>query len=269
MTTNAKEWLHHLMGEARSAGIDHLDLLLNGAVLPEALLPPLLALSPAPECQWLLEHTPEQALAHQGPVLLRIALGDQAHIAATAHLFTAVHAQFCVLALISRWPFDKLAVQLRGTTQATWNKGASSGVLRYYDTRLFRHFCEQLDPEQLAPFHGPVCRWHWIDHDGKKASLCGLDINPQDHSALTGLTLSAAQVQPLHALSAALQWLKKNVCTPAQHGFTSHEALIRCLTGIHLNLSRQQLEKPQHEAFIASALSEFPPLSLTPKKAAL
>ena len=268
MITNAKQWLHYLMDEARSAGTDHLDLLLNGVVLPDSLLPPLLELNPAPECMWLLEQTLEETLAHQGPVLLRIALGDQAHYAATVQLFTAVHAQFCVLALISRWPFDKLAAQLRGATQATWNKGASSGILRYYDTRLFRHFCEQLDPAQLAPFHGPVCRWHWIDHDGKKASLAGLDIRPQNHSALTGLTLSAEQVQPLHALSAALQWLKSNDCTPAQHGFTSHESWSRCLTAIHLNLSRQQLEKPQHEAFIASALSEFPPLSLIPKEAA-
>ena len=264
MTTNAKEWLHHLLGEARSAGIDHLDLLLNGAVLPEALLPPLLALSPAPECQWLLEHTPEQALAHQGPLLLRIALGDQAHIAATTHLFTAVHAQFCVLALISRWPFDKLAVQLRGATQATWNKGASSGVLRYYDTRLFRHFCEQLEPQQLGQFHAPVSQWHWIDHDGKQASLSGFDARIQEQSGLTGLSLSDDQVQHLQAVSAALLWLNSHECTPHAHGFTSHEGLIRCLTGIHLEVSRQQLPKHLHEDFIASALSEHPPLSLSP-----
>ena len=267
MILTAKDWLHYLMDEARTTGIQHLDLLLNGAVLPDSLLLPLLEQAPEPEFAWLFEHTPEQGLAHQGPALVRITLGNQAQYAAAVDLLTAVHAHFGVLALISRWPFDKLTAHLRGATQATWNKGTSSGVLRYYDTRLFRPFCEQLDPEQLKPFHGPVCRWHWIDHDGKKASLSGLDINPRGHNGLTCLTLSNAQIEHLHAVSAALQWIKNNDCTPPHYGFTSHESLIRCLTGIHLDLSRQQLEKPQHETFIVSALSELRPLSLSDNEA--
>lgn len=264
MLSTAKDWLHHLMDEARNAGLNHLDLLLNGAVLPHGLLAPLIEQVAAPECARLFEHTLEHALAHQGPLLLRIALGNQAQCAEAAQLLNAVHTHFCVLALTSRWPFEALAAHLRGATQATWNKGASSGVLRYYDTRLFRHFCEQLDPQQLGQFHAPVSQWYWIDHDGKQASLSGFDARIQDQSGLTGLSLSDDQVQHLQAVSAALLWLKSHECTPHAHGFTSHEGLIRCLTGIHLEVSRQQLPKHLHEDFIASALSEHPPLSLSP-----
>lgn len=48
MLSTAQDWLHHLLDEARSAGLNHLDLLLNGAVLPHGLLAPLLEQVPAP-----------------------------------------------------------------------------------------------------------------------------------------------------------------------------------------------------------------------------
>lgn len=116
MLSTAKDWLHHLMDEARNAGLNHLDLLLNGAVLPHGLLAPLMEQVAAPECARLFEHTLEHALAHQGPLLLRIALGNHAQCAEAAQLLNAVHTHFCVLALTSRWPFEALAAHLRGAT---------------------------------------------------------------------------------------------------------------------------------------------------------
>ena len=263
MLSTAKDWLRRLMDESRSAQLDHVDLLINGAVLPVSLLPALLELRPAPSCVWLFEQKPEKQLAHQGPVLVRIALDSQAQCAQTAQLLEAVHPHFCVLALISRWPFDDLAAHLRGATQATWNKGANCGVLRYYDTRLFRHFCEQLDPQQLVLFHAPVIQWHWIDHDAKAAVLSGYDSRPHQQPAQTGMSMTNEQVLHMQAVSAAIQWVRVYAKTPREHGFTSHETMIRCLVGVHLEISRQRLEKPRHDDFIASALSEHGPLTLT------
>lgn len=146
MLPTAKDWLHRLMKEARSAQLDHLDVLIDCAALPIPLLPTLLELTPASSCAWLFEQTPEQELTHQGPVLLRIVLASQEQCAGIAKLLNAVHHNFCALILISRWPFAELAAHLRGATQATWSNGDCCGVLRYYDTRLFRYFCDQLSP---------------------------------------------------------------------------------------------------------------------------
>ncbi|WP_339561079.1 DUF4123 domain-containing protein [Pseudomonas sp. EA_65y_Pfl1_P113] len=251
------------MNEARSAQLEHLDVLINCAALPAPLLPALLELAPAPPCAWLFEQTPEQELAHQGPVLLRIALASQEQCSGIAELLNAVHPDFCVLTLISRWPFADLTAHLRGASQATWSKGTCCGVLRYYDTRLFRYFCDQLPPHQERCFHAPVIQWHWIDHDSKAATLSGFDSRPDSQNMLSGLSLNDEQVLHLQAVSAAIRWFKNYEKPPIEHGFTSREAMIRYLITVHLDISRQKLEKRHHEDFIARALSEHLPLTLT------
>jgi hypothetical protein len=266
MLSTAKDWLQKLMAEARSAQLDHVDVLINCTALPAPLLPALLELTPAPLCAWLFEDTPEQALAPQGPVLLRIALTSQEQCTGFAELLSAVHHHFCVLAIISRQPFDDLAAHLRASTQATWSDGSRNGVLRYYDTRLFRHFCEQLDPHQQSLFHAPVIQWHWIDHDSKAAVIYGFDSRKNGQPTLSSMSLSDEQVLHLHAVTAAIQWFKNGARTPFEHGFTSREAMIRSLVAIHLEISLQKLEKQHHEDFIAKALDEHRPLTLTPSE---
>ena len=269
MLPTAKDWLHRLMKEARSAQLDHLDVLIDCAALPIPLLPTLLELTPASSCAWLFEQTPEQELAHQGPVLLRIVLASQEQCAGIAKLLNAVHHNFCALILISRWPFAELAAHLRGATQATWSNGDCCGVLRYYDTRLFRYFCDQLSPHQQELFHAPAIQWHWIDHDSKAATLSGFDSRPNNQNTLSGMSMSDEHVLHLQAVSAAIRWFKVYEKTPNEHGFTSREAMIRCLITVHLDISRQKLEKRHHEDFIASALSEHRPLTLTRNEAVL
>ncbi|MGE1156960.1 DUF4123 domain-containing protein [Pseudomonas kitaguniensis] len=263
MLLTAKDWLNHLMAEARSAQLDHLDVLINCAALPAPLLPTLLELTPAPSCAWLFEQTPEHALAQYGPVLLRIELASQEQRAAIAALLDAVYSDFCALILISRWPFAELTAHLRGATQASLSKGTRSGVLRYYDTRLFRHLYDQLDPRQRELFNAPVIQWHWIDHDNKAASVSGFDTRLDNQNRLTGMSLTDEQISHLQAVSAALRWFKGYEKAPDEHGFTSREAMIRCLIAAHLQISRKKLDKRHHQDFIASALSEYLPLTLT------
>lgn len=267
MSTTAKDWFQLLTVEARKAKLDHLDVLIDCTTLPAQLLPPLLELTPAPASAWLFEQTLEHEVARFGPLLLRIELTHEQQCAGLLALLDAVHHDFCVLALTSRWPFDALAAHLRGATRACWNQNTCSGVLRYYDTRLFKSFCEQLDPPQLKLFHAPVSRWHWIDHDNKAAALSGFDTRPGDQPAQTGMSLSNEQVLHLQAVSAALRWFKEHAKTPHEHGFTSREAMIRCLIEIHLDISRQKLEKHEHEDFIATALSTHLPITSTWHKA--
>ena len=263
MLPTAKDWLNHLTAEARRAQLEHLDVLLDCAALPGAVLPTLLELTPAPLCAWLFEQTPEQELAHQGPVLLRIALHCPQQYAGILELLGAVHNQFCVLAIISRWPFADLAAHLGAATQATWSRGAGCGVLRYYDTRLFRHFCDQLDPHQRGIFHAPVIQWNWIDHDGKAATCSGVDTRPDRQNVPSGMSISDEQVLYMQSVSAALEWFKGYGKRPGEHGFTSGEAMIFWLITVHREISRQKLETRNHQDFIARALSELRPLTLT------
>lgn len=263
MLPTAKDWLQHLKAEARNARLDHLDLLIDCAALPGTQLTTLLELTPAPACAWLFEQTPEQELAHLGPLLLRIDLTSQEQSAGLAVLLDATYRRFCVLALISRWPFEDLAAHLRGATQASWNKDTRNGVLRYYDTRLFKPFCEQLDPHQLRIFHAPVIQWHWIDQDSKAAALSGFDTRPNAQAALSGISISDDQIQHLQALSTAIEWLKVYDKAPYEHGFTSREAMLRCVSAIHLDIHRQKLDKHEHDHFIATALSQHLPISHT------
>ena len=263
MLPTAKDWLNRLAAESRSAQLDHLDVLFDCATLPASLLASLLELTPAPACAWLFEQTPEHELAHQGPVLLRIALASEEQRAGLLQLLGAVHDKFCVLAIISRWPFADLAAHLRAATQATWSKGACCGVLRYYDTRLFRHLCDQLDPHQRRLFHAPVIQWNWIDHDGKAATYSGFDFRQDPQNVLSGMSVTDEQVLHMQSVSAALQWFKDYGKRPGEHGFTSREAMVFWLITVHLDINRKKLETWRHQDFIASALSELRSLTLT------
>ena len=269
MLPTAKDWLNSLQQEARNAQLDHVDVLINGCGLEHLGLTALSGLTPAPDHAWLLATTPEHEMATQGPLLVRILLASEPQCAWLHGLLQAVHHQFRVLALLSRWDFDDLAAHLRGATQATWNKGTSSGVLRYYDTRLFRHFCELLDPHQLRHFHAPVIQWYWIDHDQRHSAMSGFDTHCADlQTPACALSLSDEQVTCLQALSAAVLWCKGYAKTPQEHGLATQEALIRCLLDIHRDMARQGLAKEAHEAFITQALSEFTPVTLTFDKGA-
>lgn len=264
MLPTAKDWLNSLQQEARNAQLDHMDVLINGCGLEHSTLASLSELAPAPAHAWLLQSTPEHEMAMQGPLLVRILLASEPQCAWLHGLLHTVHHQFRALALLSRWGFDDLAAHLRGATQATWSKGARSGLLRYYDTRLFRHFCELLDPHQLRHFHAPAIQWHWIDHDQRHSAMSGFDTRCADlPTPACTLSLSDEQVMHLQALSAAIQWFIGYDKTPHEHGLASREALIRCLLDIHRDMNRQGLAQQAHEAFITQALSEFTPLVLT------
>jgi hypothetical protein len=78
-----------------------------------------------------------------------------------------------VLALLSHWPIDALSEHLRYCTQAQWDNGARSGILRYYDIRLFKHISSLFWGEDNWNFHAPVISWHWIDRDQNEQALGG------------------------------------------------------------------------------------------------
>lgn len=258
MLPSVTEWLQSLKTKAQAVKLDHLDLLINGSAIEYPVFESLAKLTPAAPYVRLFDDTPEHELAEQGPVLVRLDWRSAEQVDWLAALLQEVHHAFRVLALLSRWDFDDLSEHLRRTTQATWNKGANTGVLRYYDTRLFRTFCEQLDSPQRRHFHAPVIQWHWIDHDRKQCEISGWNRRCDDlHKRSSGMHLTDAQVMHLQARSAAVQWLATHYAPLQQYGLDSRETLLRARVEVYLDLARQGRGKEHHAESVAEHLAKY------------
>ena len=58
---------------------------------------------------------------------------------------------------MSRWTFDDLAEHLSHCLQIEWDGGVRSGLLRYYDTRVFESIAGLIRPLRDYAFDGA----HW------------------------------------------------------------------------------------------------------------
>lgn len=239
MNHNTYNWLETLNGRAQAEKLQHLDLLVDGTALDYPLLQDLQALPQPPLQALLLEGLPEAALAEQGPILLRISLDNADHQAWLAKTAERLLQERRLLALLSTWPFAALARHLSQHVQAEWNQGRSSGLLRYYDPRLFLATCEMLDPQQSTRFHAPVITWHWLDRDGIPAQLPGMPRPPSDlQQPLPPLKLSNPQVASLLAWTSAELLRRDYALQPRDYALAKQESLIRHLVHAHLAADR-------------------------------
>ncbi|MDU9024601.1 DUF4123 domain-containing protein [Pseudomonas corrugata] len=257
MSPTALQWLQHLYAQAKACGLTHVDLLINCALFDYPLLQRLDELAPSPRYRLLLRDSPERAFADQGPVLVRVLLFD-----AVQQLWLKDFIQMCyrhsrVLALFSRWSFDALGERLGRCTQAEWDQGHKSGVLRYYDTRLFRLLCELLDPDQLRMLHEGVINWQWIDRDGKACQMAGFDVRQRDvGQGAPVLRLSDEQIAEVGVLSDAQQWCARQEILPGPYGFDSFETFIHQAFRVHVDADCQRLMGAAREQFLEEWLVE-------------
>lgn len=256
-------WLMQLREQALKHGLPHLDLLINATGLDYPLTPTLAPLLPQPDMARLLESTPEHALADQGPILLRLHWNEREQLAWLTEFLAQVHRQSRVLVLLSQWHFSELAGHLRHYTQAVWNQGNSSGLLRYWEPRLFLASSETLNPAQSSLFHAPAITWHWIDRDGRASQLpghpsCSGELpRPRPH-----LELNHEQVAQLVAWTSAELFRQDSFIQPQDYGLAQQESLIRHLVHAQLAANREQLhDLDQREAFIRQWLSDHSAIS--------
>ncbi|QHA85078.1 DUF4123 domain-containing protein [Pseudomonas mediterranea] len=251
MSPTALQWLQHLCAQAKACGLPHVDLLVDCALFDYPLLRRLNELSPSPRYRLLLQDSPERAFADQGPVLVRVLLFNTAQRLWLTGFIQRCHRHSRVLALFSRWSFDALGERLGRCTQAEWARGHRSGVLRYYDTRLFRSLCELLDPDQLKMLHEGVINWQWIDRDGKACQMAGLDVRQREAGRdAPVLRLSDEQVTGVGALGDAQLWCARQEILPGTYGFDSFETLIYQTFRVHVDADRQQLTGVAREQFL-------------------
>lgn len=257
MPSTPQQWLRHLHTQAEASGLAHLDLLVNCALFDYPLLQRLDELEPSPRYRLLLQDSPERAFADQGPVLVRVLLDDGVQQAWLASFLQACHRQSRVLIPLSRWPFDALGERLGRCTQVAWDQGRKSGVLRYYDTRLFRLLCDLLDPDPLGMLHEGVISWQWIDRDGRACQRAGFDI-PQGEAREVPpmLRLSHEQVAALGALSDTQQWCARQEIRLAAFGFDSFEVFLLRAFHAHVEANRQRLAAAARERYLQQWLVE-------------
>lgn len=255
------EWLADLQAQARHHKLSWLDLLVDVTGLEHSLYASLQQLPQTPQQAWLLEHTPEAGLARQGPLLLRLDCDDPQQWAWLEAQTHSLHQQQRLLFLLSAWPFDTLTRHLRHCTQAEWDQGRQTGLLRYYDPRLILAVCETLSPAQGDWFQATVISWHWIDRDGSARQHPG---RPRRTAAelpepLPPLRLDNAQIAMLLAWTNAEIFRTDHAIAPHDYGLSRREALIRHLMHGQLAADRTGHSDLSRDDFILSWLANQSP----------
>lgn len=255
-------WLNLLCEQAVQARLKHFDLLIDASNLHYPLLSRLAELRQPPELAKLLQGTPEEAIAANGPLLLRVGLDQLDQQIWLSELLASRNAHQHLLALLSPWPFAALASHLRHCTQTEWNDGRSSGLLRFYDPRLLVATSEALDAQQMW-FHAPVIAWLWQDRDRQPRSLAGsLRRQSELPSPLPTLRLKHQQVTSLLAWSEAEDYRRNWDVKPQDYGMTQQEPFIRHLMHGQLAANREELyDLDQRDSFIRAWLAKHSPVA--------
>ncbi|MWV14828.1 DUF4123 domain-containing protein [Pseudomonas sp. L-22-4S-12] len=251
MTTSTALWLTNLTRSAAQAKLPYIDVLVDATNLDFPLAERLAGLHPPAQQDAILRHTPEQEVAQVGPWLLRLDNSNAEHQQLLTDLSNCPRSHQHLLALTSPWDFLELATHLGHCTQAEWNDGQSSGLLRFFDPRLLLAVSEALNPQQ-SWFHAAVVTWHWRNRDGEAQQLAGhCQRSSELQSPLPVLRLERAQVVHLQAWSLAEHYYRSNDIEPCDYGLNKQETLMRYLVHAQQAASREGiLDLDQREQFV-------------------
>lgn len=250
-------WLGELQRSAAQARLPHIDLLVDATNLTFPLNERIAELDQSIRHAAILQYTPEHGIAESGPQLLRLDRVNSRHAQLLTDMASAPRGHQHLLALTSPWDFHELSVHLAHCTQAEWNDGKSSGLLRFFDPRLFIAVSEALNPQQ-SWFHAPAITWHWCDRDGEIQQLPGrCQRSSECPSPLPPLRLERAQVVHLQAWSLAERYYSSNDIEPIDYGLNKREVLMRHLVHAQQAASRKGiLDLDERDRFVHSWLQQ-------------
>ncbi|NAS98539.1 hypothetical protein CU664_22000 [Pseudomonas syringae pv. actinidifoliorum] len=169
--TTPIQWQEKIEHVCTHMGIQQVDLLLDQAGWGHCAVPALKMLTPKVSWFSLFTGTPEQNLLDQAPLLMRLDLTQWRHKAWLEQLVE--HAtDGRLMVVISSWPFEVLSKALQGFSQLAWGK--QTGLLRYYDSRIFPLLMSSiLTDQQRAEFMQVASYWGWLDRDNQPQWLQG------------------------------------------------------------------------------------------------
>lgn len=196
------QWLMALEKGCTAGSNASLHIIIDQAGSNRPLLPSVASVEPPLAWCSLFDGLAEAAMENLAPLLVRVDLAQplQRHWLLGLMQATDGHAQ--LLALLSPWSLEALASHLGRCLEA--RNGGASGLLRYYDPRLFPLlFSHVLQPAQQAHWLRPAVFWSWLDRDGQCQYLAGTADTPCASEGLITLELSDSQVDRLGCASDA------------------------------------------------------------------
>lgn len=172
MSLTHQEWIAKLERNTRSQGLRDVYLIADQGVLSNPLLDGLLRLSPPVEWYSLFKGQPEELLLEMAPLMMRLELACWQHRQWLLDLMTAFEQKPGLLIFVSPLECSSLASIMRNLADGAWE--ARSGLVRFYDTRIFPVLVNNiLTEEQKAWLIDSVYLWSYRDRDGKVCWLEG------------------------------------------------------------------------------------------------
>ncbi|WP_047608867.1 DUF4123 domain-containing protein [Rahnella aquatilis] len=228
MKDQHEQWLSQAENLCVRAGQGHIDVVVDQAGWPSPLLEALRHLDPPVSWHSLFEGTPEEALADQSPLLMRLHWSIWQHKAWLSELMLHFQGTPRLLLAITPLPFEQLTQHLHTLADIRW--GEQTGLLRFYDTRIFPLlFSHVLTPEQQSAFSHLALLWSWQDRDQKIVWKAGA-YAPGNMLAdkPDSIYVTDAQIEILGCISDA-ELLAKELNDPS---VTKEQNFKRCLNAV-------------------------------------
>ncbi|RWR02600.1 hypothetical protein ED28_06975 [[Pantoea] beijingensis] len=159
-----EKWLTHAENLCVRAGQKHIDVLVDRAGSSSSLQEAIRDMDPPVSWHSLFENTPEEALTEEAPLLMRLDLSAWQHKTWLSELMQHFQGTPRLLLAITPLPFEQFAQHLHTLAEVKW--GEQTGLLRFYDTRIFPLlFSHVLTQEQQMAFSHLALLWGWLDRD--------------------------------------------------------------------------------------------------------
>ncbi|AWY44247.1 DUF4123 domain-containing protein [Pseudomonas putida] len=201
-------WIELLEASCAQSTNSCLDIIIDQTGSEMPLLGSVLSVEPALPWHSLFSDLPEAGAEDLAPLLVRVDLSIPLQRQWLIGLMQALNRDSRLLVLASNWPFPALAEYLGRCLEAC--NGGQSGLLRYYDPRLFPlMFSHVLEPQQQRLLLRPAVFWSWLDRDGRPQRLVGTCDEPVWPEERRPIVLSDSQLETFRCVSDATGAMKK------------------------------------------------------------
>ncbi|MFH3176193.1 DUF4123 domain-containing protein [Klebsiella aerogenes] len=240
------QWIEEVAVTCRTSGTDYLDIIVDQAGLDFSVIPALNALSV--EWQSLYQGLPEAFIVDDAPLVARVRLNDLQQLQWLKDMSQQIAVQAPLLLLCSHWPFSALAGWL--TQCMDIQQEGRSGILRFYDTRIFPVlFTNVLSEEQQKPLLRPVLFWAWQDMDGNARGIKGSGTPQTRDEKSNKIDLSDRQLEHLMCVCDVMTLLSHRA--PPAGRYASQQALFSdCYQGMVEATNRGIILDEAREAWV-------------------